>query len=850
MRKFEQKQLLELMNTIKDANGVLENLFLAGKMEEFQAILASEQTAAVSIGTKLEETAQNVDDNVAEQVTKTVHLLEEYCELLWHTNNSQDINILKENVNKLGSYTEKIEKAIREVPVRLEVVFLPYKASMWDCMETVWKAANEDPDCDTYVIPIPYFDVKDGKAEEIHYEADMMPTEIPITDYREYKLEEKRPDVIFIHNPFDGYNRVTSVHPNHYCTELKKYTDMLVYIPYFITHGPMPSGQINVPSYKVIDKIILQSEQMIEQFDDDIKDKLVVLGNPKADRILRLESEKEKIIATRIPKDWKTKIQGKKVILYNISITGILENSKTALSKIRNTIDKFSHRDDVVLLWRPHPLTETTLQSMRPEMYQEYLEIKNSFIKEDKGIFDENGDAGVSATIADAYIGENTSSLVHYFGVNGKPVLYTRWKDIDEWTEEERRSLFFSDCYFEDGYAWFVSRASLAYNYLSRMNLETGKVELYKELPGEFHNPVKGNAYYGICKQGNKVLLAPVWTSDIYLYDIETGQGIKIPLRESEIAANFAKVHKYKDKFILQPRNYSSVVMVDVNTGNCEYYDIPDIANRRKQAEYLFGISSCIIENRLFIPSVYTNSVLLFDMEKRVFEEKIIEGVTGGFYSVANIDNNAWLIGNGTSNIVQWDITSGEIEIFKEFPEGFVGGKQPFRGIEDGDGFALVFPENANMIIRIDKQNRKLEKIEIQENYQEGERLLSKCAWSSNYWFVKGHDNQIVALSAYNNGLLQYDAKYAKCRLSPCMLEKSDMKKLEAREWNRFYKNDNIPNACGESDRWSLSAFLDYIAGDNYNYHKQAKKNYEIVLANSGGECGKNIYDYIKSNIE
>ena len=41
---------------------------------------------------------------------------------------------------------------------RLCFVFLPYKVSMWDSMETVWKAADKDPDCDAYVVPIPYFD--------------------------------------------------------------------------------------------------------------------------------------------------------------------------------------------------------------------------------------------------------------------------------------------------------------------------------------------------------------------------------------------------------------------------------------------------------------------------------------------------------------------------------------------------------------------------------------------------------------------------------------------------------------------------------------------------------------------
>jgi len=41
---------------------------------------------------------------------------------------------------------------------------------MWDCMETVWKAAVEDPECDVYVVPIPYFDIKaDKTAGDMHY---------------------------------------------------------------------------------------------------------------------------------------------------------------------------------------------------------------------------------------------------------------------------------------------------------------------------------------------------------------------------------------------------------------------------------------------------------------------------------------------------------------------------------------------------------------------------------------------------------------------------------------------------------------------------------------------------------
>ena len=40
------------------------------------------------------------------------------------------------------------------------IVFLPYKASMWDSLESIWKTAYEDKSyCNTYVVPIPYADI-------------------------------------------------------------------------------------------------------------------------------------------------------------------------------------------------------------------------------------------------------------------------------------------------------------------------------------------------------------------------------------------------------------------------------------------------------------------------------------------------------------------------------------------------------------------------------------------------------------------------------------------------------------------------------------------------------------------
>ena len=82
-----------------------------------------------------------------------------------------------------------------------------------------------------------------------HYEGKEFPSYVPITSYSDYDLEKRRPDVIYIHNPYDDRNFVTSVDSAYYSSELKKYTDLLVYIPYYSTAGGMSEAQASCPAY-------------------------------------------------------------------------------------------------------------------------------------------------------------------------------------------------------------------------------------------------------------------------------------------------------------------------------------------------------------------------------------------------------------------------------------------------------------------------------------------------------------------------------------------------------------------------------------------------------------------------
>ena len=154
--------------------------------------------------------------------------------------------------------------ALEKEKVKKEIVFLPYKASMWDCMETVWRAAYEDREhCNVYVIPIPYCDRNsDLSCGEIYCEKDLFPDYVPTLDWSQYDLAKLQPDIAVIHNPYDNTNIVTSVEARFYSHNLKKYVKKLVYIPYYISNNIVGCDKCNSPGVVNADYVILENENM------------------------------------------------------------------------------------------------------------------------------------------------------------------------------------------------------------------------------------------------------------------------------------------------------------------------------------------------------------------------------------------------------------------------------------------------------------------------------------------------------------------------------------------------------------------------------------------------------------
>ena len=227
MSRALRKQMFTMINLLDKANKALKVSLTSSRFNEtgIRQLLSDCQETAVTMGNELEI--------IFGEGIPLVRKLEDYHESLY-----QMTLVLKhpgkryELLKELAEQTRQAKKMLDEqIPDKMEVVFFPFKASMWDSMDLIWEASEQDEDCDAYVVPIPYYDRnQDGTFSGYHYEGDELPSHITVTHYENYNLQKHWPDTIFIQNPYDETDAAISVDPRFYSHTLKGVTDTLVYI--------------------------------------------------------------------------------------------------------------------------------------------------------------------------------------------------------------------------------------------------------------------------------------------------------------------------------------------------------------------------------------------------------------------------------------------------------------------------------------------------------------------------------------------------------------------------------------------------------------------------------------------
>ena len=127
------------------------------------------------------------------------------------------------SIGDAAEISKRLKELISE-SVIYKVVFMPYKASMWDSLESIWMAADKDERCEALVVPITYYELDNNQnpIKKVN-ERNLFPKYVNAVNDEEYDLENDFPDIIYIHNPYDNTNLVTRVDSRYYSWNLKKY---------------------------------------------------------------------------------------------------------------------------------------------------------------------------------------------------------------------------------------------------------------------------------------------------------------------------------------------------------------------------------------------------------------------------------------------------------------------------------------------------------------------------------------------------------------------------------------------------------------------------------------------------
>lgn len=422
------------------------------KIQEYLALLIEYHTSAGKNPTIL--TAKTIHD----LITVAHELLESDLDTSQYPKLIPNINIYLELFQKILTYNSmpvskffqinnNIIQLLKDIiPCKTSVnstqkeiiFFLPYKLSMWDSLESVWKRAESDENCEAFVMPIPYYDRNnDGTLGQYHWEAPSFPKNVPVIDYHKINLKEIHPNKIYIHNPYDECNYVTSIDPAYYSKNLREYTDELIYIPYFVEDetNVTPEGIAHfvvTPGVVYAHKVIVQSEKykqcyvqaLVNHFGESCREHfnktILGLGSPKLEKVRNTKKED-----VDIPDEWMKLIlkpdgSWKKIILYNNSVGTLVRESDKIIEKYKWALKIFKERSkDICLLWRPHPLIEATISSMHPELWASYQSIVDKYKKEAWGIYDDTPDLHRAIALCDAYYGD-TSSVVKLVQEAGK----------------------------------------------------------------------------------------------------------------------------------------------------------------------------------------------------------------------------------------------------------------------------------------------------------------------------------------------------------------------------------------------------------------------------------------------
>lgn len=871
MRINKKNNLTAILTSLTELHSEILQREVMDIQENFQDC----QQAAILIGEIIEQEAP--DEGPA------VSLLEKYCEELYYL--SQKEIVSQEVIERLNSILSEVKDRIEKIQTTYQVVFFPYKAEMWDSMESIWLACKEDRRCEAVVVPIPYYRYDaDKKETRCFYDGDKFPEYVPTVSYLEYSLPDELPEAAYIHNPYDRSNLVTSVHPAFYSDELKKYVQKLVYVPYYVTRGSISYQQSMMPAYFHMDYMVVQSEHFIKRNKDMFYfHKAIPLGSPKLDKVIRLcKEKKERQDQFPYPAGWKEVLKDKKSLMLNTSLSCFLIHGEIYLQKLFYLFRRVQSEKKVVIIWRPHPLLEATIHSLRKDLLPKYRELLTYFEEEKIGILDTTPDISTTVAIADGYIGEEDSSVVCLFGAVGKPQFILSNYIYEETDPQWKRRMRIQDMVLVDGKYYLISSQ---YQGLFSMEGDWNQIQ-YVERVEEQPKWLGGCTFLAASEES--VFLSPQYVFEAAEYCTKNREFRRFApsgyyLEEKQFMY-CRQVVTYKDKVFYLPENSGAIWEYNRNTTEwIKHWECIEELKKGIEKEKYQSVPDTIDyvqwDNCILVVAGYTDRVLRFHMENADYEifdiggskkrnstkESTVEGYSmeenstkentvEGYSAITGSAGIFWLAKIESGNIIKWNVRTGEI-LEWEMPadcEPFVrynGSKYVhYKLLEMGEWIVSV-PAYADWMVKIHKLTGEMKLCgdELWKDVGKASndyhpKFYMACGFAkkiddSTIWLHRNRDDVLIEFNLEKENYQIYD---------PLMTEESLKRFMQGEDGFERFNRDWYAFARRESRLFSFEDFMEEFTEDRLE-EVRVRQLEELsgFAANLDGSCGEKVHEFM-----
>ena len=722
------------------------------------------------------------------------------------------------------------------------VVFLPYKASMWDSLESIWMAAAKDCEhCCTMVVPIPYADLNgEGKPIRWHDEIDAFPSYVHAVPHGDVNLASLHPDAIFVHNPYDGTNLVTRIDAAYDSDKLRAYTDCLVYVPYYVTSGGMGEFQRDIPSYDQFHYIIAQGKSSIPYFAQRVQSKLLPLGSPKLDKVVRLAEN-----PPEPPESWKAKLAGRTVYFYNTSLSGFLADTGRFLQKMRYVFETFRGRQDACLIWRPHPLLESTIQRMRPDVVPTYEALRDMFVREDIGIYDTTPEIEPTIAISDVYLGDSGTSVTALFGAAGKPLFLFNNRLHEPPTPGDWRSML--PVLFPTGEAadWIV----MPTNQLWKRDAD-GACHFAAQLS----RYTSGGYFLGAYERYGKVFVCPGNAEEVVVFDHGTLRHIALPKADMPYSTRFAGALADDRYLFLLPLRYPYLIRIDLQTE--AVVQVQGVQQRfaahLSDVDWFFG-GSLLKDGLLYLASPLRPEVLV--LAEDTLDHQIVRLGQGkeGINAIAADGDELYLLPLAGTEVLRWNPQKGSLRTYDASIEGFSCFHPVFQAPCNGQAFSsaaftekevVLAPNWGSHFVVIDKETGKA------ADWQPPEELLADAG---DYFYTGSHGvfTRRVSGTMYDymnwntRRLYRVDVATKACQEVPLHFDLEEVRAHDA-DFDRL--TEWLQYGCEENALHTLPELLDgRLPGKPYDANAE-RAAYGESAANVG-TCGEKIYAWLRQHL-